>query len=85
MYENGKTEDVGVTSSFVKLLAVEDVGPVREKAPTQLWNEYCCKVDDELRETEERAAPELGPYAAISVIIAFVLAMILLLYSMVGD
>ena len=51
MYKIDKLDDAGVTSPFVKLLAVEDIGPVREKAQTQLWNEYCCKVDDELRAT----------------------------------
>ena len=85
MYKIDKFDDAGVTSPFVKLLAVEDIGPVREKAQTQLWNEYCCKVDDELRATEERVVPDISPYVAIGLIIAFILVVILLLYSTVGD
>jgi hypothetical protein len=40
-----------------------------DKAQKEMWNDYCCKVDAELRRTEERVVPNAAVYVVISWVI----------------
>jgi hypothetical protein len=64
-----------VTSALAKIFDAVNAASANRETQKEKWNDYCSKVDDELRKTEKRIVPDAGPYVAISLIIGLALAL----------